>query len=384
MANSEKPELRKKPVLPEPTLPVSAESSASSPSPSVPAQQVAPINGNGKPLPAYEFLGYLPDSYGTRKLFLVARDPHILFAYWDLSQVQYQEAARAAHDGKVFLEVYVPGEGRVQQIHIWDCHKNWYLQVNRPDATFVAQLGYYRADGSFEVLARSSEVRTPRDTLSPNTDARFVTIPFHVSFRELYDMIAVQAQPGEELAETLARLQRSDFELPFQARVPRDLTAKESEELLDYLGDEEIRRRMVGSFEITEILKKRFETMLSSGQWASSAGAWVTSISSPFGASFGKERGFHMHVNAELIIYGGTAPDAKVRIDGQDITLSKDGTFSYHFVFPDGQFHIPIDATSADGVEMRSALLSFLRMTEIEGDVRKTGQPILDEPIGRK
>jgi len=272
----------------------------------------------------------------------------------------------------------------VQQIHIWDCHKNWYRQVNRPDTNFVAQLGYYRGDGSFEVLARSVEVRTPRDTLSPNTDARFVTIPFHVSFRELYDMIASQSQPGEELAETLARLQRSDFELPFQARVPRDLTPKESDELLEYLGDEEVRRRMVGSFEITEILKKRFETMLSSGQWASSAGAWVTSVSSPFGASFGKERGFHMHVNAELIIYGGTEPDAKVRIDGQDIVLGKDGTFSYHFVFPDGQFHIPIDATSADGVEMRSALLSFLRLTELEGDVRKTGQPVLDEPIGRK
>ena len=66
------------------------------------------------------------------------------------------------------------------------------------------------------------------------------------------------------------------------------------------------------------------------------------------------------------------------------ITLSKDGTFSYHFVFPDGQFHIPISATSADGVETRSALLSFLRMTELEGDVRKTAQPVLDEPIGRK
>ena len=29
-------------------------------------------------VPAYEFLGYLPDSYGTQKLFLVARDPRIL------------------------------------------------------------------------------------------------------------------------------------------------------------------------------------------------------------------------------------------------------------------------------------------------------------------
>ena len=384
MPNNDQPTIRKKP--PQINVAVNASSSPSSPASvvSVAAPTTLP-EVKPQALPAYEFLGYLPESYGTKKLFLVARDPHILFAYWDLSPVQYQEAARAAHDGKVFLEIYVPGEGRVQQIHIWDCHKNWYLQVNRPNTNFVAQLGYYRGDGSFEVLARSAEVITPRDTLSPNTDAKFVTIPFHVSFRELYDMIAAQSQPGEELAETLARLQRSDFELPFQARVPRDLTPKESDELLEYLGDEEVRRRMVGSFEITEILKKRFETMLSSGQWVSSAGAWVTSLSSPFGASFGaRERGFHMHVNAELIIYGGTEPNARVRIDGQDISLSKDGTFSYHFVFPDGQFHIPIVATSADGVETRSALLSFLRMTELEGDVRKTAQPVLDEPIGRK
>jgi hypothetical protein len=384
MANNESSGLRQKPAqLSTPVLNVG--SSPSSPAPAVPAAEQAPKNGAAsKELPAYEFLGYLPDSYGTKKLFLVARDPNILFAYWDLSAVQYQEAARAAHDGKVFLEVYVPGEGRVQQIHIWDTHRNWYLQVNRPDTTFLAQLGYYRPDGGFEVLARSAEIRTPRDTLSPNTNARFVTVPFSVSFRELFDLIAGQAQPGEELAETLARLQRTDFDLPFQARIPRDLTPKESDELLEYLGDEEVRRRMVGSFEITEILKKRFETMVSSGQWVSSAGAWLTSVSSPFGASFGRERGFHMHVNAELIIYGGTSPDAKVRVDGHDISLSKDGTFHYHFTFPDGNFHIPIDATSADGGETRSALLSFLRLTELEGDVRKTGQPRIDEPIGRK
>ena len=211
---------RKKPPRIGPSL--RAESSPSSPAPVVVPPQVAPIKTEPKDLPAYEFLGYLPDSYGSKKLFLIPRDPHILFAYWDLSPVQYQEAARVAHDGKVFLEIYVPGEGRIQQIHIWDSHKNWYLQVNRPDTTFIAQLGYYRPDGSFEVLARSAEVRTPRDTLSPNTEAKFVTIPFSVPFRELYDMIAAQAQPGEELAETLARLQRTDYHLPFQARTPRD------------------------------------------------------------------------------------------------------------------------------------------------------------------
>jgi hypothetical protein len=364
-----------------------AVSTSSSPAPIVPqpaitsGPTVAPAPG---PLPAYENLGSLPESYGSRKLYLVARDPNILFAYWDLNYQQYQEAARSAHDGKVFLELYVPGEGRVQQVHVWDCHRNWYLQVNRPATPFIAQLGYYRPDGGFEVLARSAEVRTPRDTMSPNGDATFVTIPFHLTFQALFEMITSQMLPGEELGDTLARIERSKNTLPFQARIPRDLTAEETDELLGYLGDEEVRRRMVGSFEITEILRKRYENALSSGQWSSSAGMWVTSLSSPFGASFGRERGFHMHVNAELIIYGGTDPNARVRIDGQEITLSKDGTFHYHFVFPDGQFHVPIEATSPDQAEKRSALLSFLRVTELEGDVRKTGQPVMDEPIGRK
>ena len=287
-----------------------------------------------------------------------------------MNAFQYQEAARVAKDGKIFLEVYVSGEGRVQQIHVWDNHKNWYLQVNRPDTAFIAQLGYYRADGGFEVLARSAEVRTPRDTLSPNTEARFVTLPFGITFKEIQEIIATQSEPGEELVETLGRLQDTNFPLPFPAEPPAELTDEQGEGLLEYVGDEEVRRRMVGSFEITEILRKRYETALASGQWNSSPGAWVTSSSSPFGASFG--RGFHLHVNAELIIYGGTEPNARVRIDGKDITLSKDGTFSYHFVFPDGQFHIPIEATSADQVEKRGAMLSFVRLTDREGDVRQT------------
>jgi hypothetical protein len=360
--------------------------SASSPMPEVAMTAQPPgVVGKGKPFtpPAYEDLGTLPESYGTRKLFLVARDPNIVFVYWDLDSLQYQEAVRAAHDGKVFLELYVPGEGRVQQIHVWDSHKNWYLQVNRPNTPFVAQLGYYRHDGGFEVLARSAETRTPRDDLSPDTEATFVTIPFHLSFQELYDLVARQVEPGEELADTLARLEKTDFEFPFQARIPRDLSESESEELFGYLDDEE-RRHMGGSFEITEMLRKRYENALSSGQWASSAGAWVTSVSSPFGASFGQPRGFRMHVNAELIIYGGTEPDAKMRINADQVTLSRDGTFAYHFVLPDGQFHIPVEATSADGVETRSALLSVLRMTDIAGDVRQTGQPVKDEPIGRR
>ena len=94
------------------------------------------------------------------------------------------------------------------------------------------------------------------------------------------------------------------------------------------------------------------------------------------------QRGFFMHVNAELIFYGGTQPDAKVTIDGQEIALRPDGSFHYHFVFPDGAYEIPIVATSPDGQETRRAVLRFERVTAREGDVSATAQPLMQRPMG--
>jgi len=93
-------------------------------------------------------------------------------------------------------------------------------------------------------------------------------------------------------------------------------------------------------------------------------------------------RGFHMHVNAEVIFYGGTHPDAKVTIDGKPMALAPDGSFRFHFVFPDGNYEIPIVATSPDGLETRSATLKFERATARVGQVDHTGQPPLAAPMG--
>lgn len=97
---------------------------------------------------------------------------------------------------------------------------------------------------------------------------------------------------------------------------------------------------------------------------------------------FGRE--FFMHVNAELIFYGGTHPKASVTIDGKPITLAADGTFRYHFVFPNGDYEVPIVATSPDGVETRRAVLRFERETGKSGIVTDTPQPPLGEPMGKR
>jgi hypothetical protein len=106
----------------------------------------------------------------------------------------------------------------------------------------------------------------------------------------------------------------------------------------------------------------------------SGASEWVS--------SFGVARNFFMHVNAEVIFYGGTDPRAKVTIDGKPITLNPDGSFRYHFIFPDGVYEIPIVATSPDGVESRSAILRFQRGTQKSGRVDDTAQPSLVPPMG--
>ncbi|HEY8900615.1 MAG TPA: DUF4912 domain-containing protein [Chthoniobacterales bacterium] len=118
--------------------------------------------------------------------------------------------------------------------------------------------------------------------------------------------------------------------------------------------------------------------------WFSASATTSWSGASETLSSFGLERGFFMHVNAEVIFYGGTDPRAKVTVDGKPITLSPDGTFRYHFIFPNSDYEIPIVAESPDGIETRSATLRFSRTTEKYGDVKDTAQPPLGEPMGQK
>jgi len=49
--------------------------------------------------------------------------------------------------------------------------------------------------------------------------------------------------------------------------------------------------------------------------------------------------------------------------------LRLDGSFSYRFALPDGQYELPIVAVSADKTDARAAELSFSRATDYRGEV---------------
>jgi hypothetical protein len=85
-------------------------------------------------------------------------------------------------------------------------------------------------------------------------------------------------------------------------------------------------------------------------------------VSSFFGGA--EQKDFWFNVNAELIVYGATDPNATVTFAGKKIPLRADGSFRFHFALPDGQYELPVTAVSADGTDGRAAELKFSRRTE--------------------
>ncbi len=75
-------------------------------------------------------------------------------------------------------------------------------------------------------------------------------------------------------------------------------------------------------------------------------------------------RGFHFEIDAELIVYGATEPNAKVSLQGEPVQLRPDGTFTVRFSLPDSRQIIPAVAASPDGVEERTIVLAVERNTK--------------------
>ena len=323
-------------------------------------------------------LGELPDSYGTKRLLLTARDPHWLYAHWDLTAEQLKQYNSLSADGHLVLRVYrdsLRGEP-LNQVHVHPESRNWFVHVGFGGARFVAELGYFaKAGGKWTRISISGSTLTPPDALSDDTSVRFATIPIDVPFEKLVELVKAALRDNVPLAEAILQLRAQGFpklpgpeELAFanwtpaQARAMAQLITLDSE-----------RRVWMGSLEITELIRRQLMGELSSMAAAqfsqpTSPSGGVTSLSSPFGG-MDRKKGFWFNVNAELIIYGATEPDATVTMGGRKIQLRADGTFSYRFKLPDGNYSLPAVATPADGDDRRSADLQFSRKTGYHGDV---------------
>ncbi|MHA3771403.1 DUF4912 domain-containing protein [Verrucomicrobiota bacterium sgz303538] len=356
------------------------------------------VQGTADQAPAYEDLGQLPASYQEETLYLVARDPRWLFSYWDFNFWQYRGSDMRHGIAQFFLKITRVGNGEESTVEIKPEARNWYLPVEQPDTDYVAEIGYFDRGGGWHSILTSNTAHTPPDALAPEAEADFATVPAHLTFERLLDLVQERMAEGETLIAALARI-AGEGRIQFRPGTAPSWTDEQKRLLGALLGNSLIDRLGLGSEEIDQILRKQLQQKLHSEaasglsmQLLGELGPSSQSLFSAIGASWSAqpfsvraERGFFMHVNAEIIFYGGTHPDATVTVGGERIQLTPDGMFRYHFTLPDGDFEIPIVATSPDQVEQRSATFSFKRGTQRVGDVGTTKQPEELSPlIGQK
>ena len=304
----------------------------------------------------------LLEAYGTGRLLLAARDPHWLYAHWDLTHEQQRHYNVLSADHHLAVRVYPGAIGArpVTEVHVHPESRHWFIHVDRADTRYAAELGYYRRRHEWVAVAVSPPAVTLADTASTDQTVRFATIPAHTRLTQLA-ALAKQAVPAD---------------LP-----PAD-AARECA-LAELVAQQLVRQDEASSVEIPELIRGLGEKGISPALLAqpASLGGEVENVSSPMAPAEQSPGGFWFSINAELVIYGATEPGASLTIRGRPIALRPDGTFSCRCSLPDGDHSVTVSAMSAEG-ELRQAKLTFARRTDYQGAAAAAPQDLSLQPPG--
>jgi hypothetical protein len=250
-----------------------------------------------KAMPPVESLE-IPANYNVDRILAMVRDPRWIFAYWEVTDATFRELERRFESDwqrcRMILRVLDRSQDSHFDITLTEGARNWYIQVS-PERRYQIAVGLLTPDGGFFEIILSNMVETPRVGVSNIVDDRWM-VP-----DGLFDLIFT-ASGGHDLHATSAEL--------------RELVERR---LLEQMGSEAVSSFGSGALRAPE-----------------------------------KERGFRLWVAAELIIYGATEPDARLTVQGKEMKLRGDGSFSMRFALPDGKIEIPVTAVSADRIEERT------------------------------
>lgn len=379
----------------------------------------------------------LPESYGTQRIYLAARDPYCLFASWDLDPKQRARYNTASASGALTIRLRRNyAEGPVfMEVHTLANSRDRFIEVAQPNSTFVAELGYHEKNtGLWRSISVSNSVTTPRDRVVPlpplppapaivekpapqPSEAHAPSVPVNPPVFEApapaQHEVVFAMQPPREAPRWSAKQEPESWRERLRweptKEKPRWVAPKpqpppkwtpEKRKLLEELISLEFRRMQHGSLEIEELLRRRVfreseieeSAAPSSAEWQELSPeelvAEALDLAQPAPSSLEvaapelrAQKKFWFRVNAELIIYGSTEPDAHVSIGGRPIRLRPDGSFSYRFALPDGDYELPVIALSRDGDDGRAADLYFSRASIYSGGVGQYPQdPALKTP----
>ncbi len=330
------------------------------------------------------------------------------------------------------------------EAHVHPDSHHWFLHVSTAGAAYVGELGYYAGNYHWVSLAISAAVRTPPDEPPvPTGLEEFVRVipatepaatdditprpasdpstpppePDAVAWRPATELPVSAVPSAMPLAVPLpstgaaAPVRACEPMTPAAPRptvggwrvepAPAPLLSPEDEEMLESAIQMFREREHKSSGEMAELgqipfarRKPQPEAAADHRPEAPSSAAPSLETAPPLevsslalaapaeagGQPLPGQPDFWFNVNAELVIYGATEPDATVTIGDRKIRLRPDGSFSYRFALPDGEFHLPVVAVAAHGGQ-REARLRFARGTVRAGVVGVHPQdPALQPP----
>jgi len=252
------------------------------------------------------------------RIIVLTRDSYWLHAYWELSRTTLQRAQAALgqdwHAARPILRVLDVSsedttsatERHIRDIPIHGGVNNWYIDVLEPPRSYRIDIGYLSRRGKFYVLARSNVVTTPRAGVTDSLDENWANV------QKQFDRMQNPSSQGQGPSNHAFQLDLRD------------------------LFEERLRRPMCSA-----VLQNLSTTVL---------------------PTLGRD--FHFQIDAELIVYGTTEPNARVTLQGEPVHLRSDGTFTVRFSLPDSRQIIPAVAASADGIEERTIVLAVERNTK--------------------
>ncbi|PYM85401.1 MAG: hypothetical protein DME06_07270 [Candidatus Rokuibacteriota bacterium] len=131
-------------------------------------------------------LGHIPWGYGDNRVTALARDPHWIFVYWELTDdaIARARAEVGAPDAECVLRVYDTtyrlfdgtNANWSMDVPIHRPSNNHYVCVNRPASTLHVDIGVKSREGYFAKIARSAPAEMPRDSISPDTRVEWMTV----------------------------------------------------------------------------------------------------------------------------------------------------------------------------------------------------------------
>lgn len=252
------------------------------------------------------------------RLVVMVRDSYWLQAYWELTRTGVDRAQAALgqewHSVKPVLRLVEVTDGGttsavetpVRDIEIHGGVNNWYVDVQDPPKSYRIDIGYLTTSGKIFVLARSNVVTTPKAAAKDHLDENWADVA--ADFERIY------AQSG------------------------------------GHDGDGN------GSVELQEVFEERLRRPMGS--------SLIARCGQEMEGILNARRGFHFEIDAEMIVFGKTEPDARVTLQGEPVKLRPDGTFTMRYALPNARQVIPAVAHSAGGLEQRTVVLAVERNTK--------------------